>query len=400
MGPLKILHGAYIVGKASFGIGQISISLAKAQYELKNDVSIWCLDKYENINWAAENHEFPVEHFTGYKLLGPEFLWYSPGMDKQADKKADGVFDIVHQHGMWTGISRATLKFSQKKKTATVIAPHGSLNPYVLSLSKWKKRIALTVYERENLKLASCLHATSENEILDFRKFGLKNPIAYIQNGIEGRYLSVGGNAISFRNEYGISTHKRVLLFLSRISPKKGLPMLVEAISSIRNIFKDWQLIIAGIEEFGHQKEVESLIIQFNLEENIKIIGPLFGTAKHDAFAAAELFILPSHSEGSPMVVLDSLAAGVPVITTKASSWNDLLEFDCGWWPGISTKEIALALSHAVTMSAEDLQRMGEQGKELIASKYTWPQLAQKTILLYEWLLGKVNDKPDFVHID
>lgn len=176
--------------------------------------------------------------------------------------------------------------------------------------------------------------------------------------------------------------------------------MLVEAISSIRNIFKDWQLIIAGIEEFGHQKEVESLIIQFNLEENIKIIGPLFGTAKHDAFAAAELFILPSHSEGSPMVVLDSLAAGVPVITTKASSWNDLLEFDCGWWPGISTKEIALALSHAVTMSAEDLQRMGEQGKELIASKYTWPQLAQKTILLYEWLLGKVNDKPDFVHID
>jgi glycosyltransferase involved in cell wall biosynthesis len=96
------------------------------------------------------------------------------------------------------------------------------------------------------------------------------------------------------------------------------------------------------------------------------------------------------------MVVLDSLAFGVPVITTKASTWSDLTAYNCGWWTDINTQAIAVALQEAVSMSAEELLQMGIQGKNLIASKYTWPQLAQKTIKLYDWLLGR-DDKPDFV---
>ena len=128
----------------------------------------------------------------------------------------------------------------------------------------------------------------------------------------------------------------------------------------------------------------------------MKIIGPLFNQSKLDAFAAAELFILPSYSEGSPMVVLDSLAAGVPVITTKASSWNDLVEYNCGWWTEINTNAILTSLSEAIKLSKEDLQVMGEKGRKLIEQKYTWTQLAEKTIKLYEWLLGYSNI-PDFV---
>jgi glycosyltransferase involved in cell wall biosynthesis len=399
MEQIKILHNATTIGTTSFGIGQISVSLAQAQYELNHNVSIWCLDNDENIKWASETHGFPVDHITGFKLFGPRNIWFSPDMNKQAGSNAHCMFDIVHQHGIWTGVSSATLIFSQKKNIPTIIAPHGSLNKWALNLSRWKKKIALSLYERDNLKLASCLHATSENEISDFRNFGLNNPIAYIENGIQGKYLSVGGNANRFREKNSFVTDKRILLFLSRISPKKGLMMLVEAINSIQDYFADWQLIIAGIDEFNHKKEVESLIKQLNLVDRIKIIGPLFDQAKNDAFAAAELFILPSYSEGSPMVVLDSLAAGVPVITTKASSWSDLAEYKCGWWTDISTSAIGIALQEAVNMTAEDLQQMGEQGKNLIASKYTWPQLAQKTISLYDWLLGR-DDKPDFVQLD
>jgi glycosyltransferase involved in cell wall biosynthesis len=394
---IKILHNVATIGTTSLGLGQISVSLAEAQNSLKYDVNIWCLDNDDNITWASATHDFPRNRITGFKLLGPSKFWYSPAI-KKAGSQAQESFDIVHQHGMWTGVSAATLKFSREKKVPAVVAPHGSLNEWALNLSRWKKKIALTMYERENLVSASCLHATSENEISDFRKFGLKNPIAYIENGIQEKYLTITGDPDRFRQQYAIQNNKRVLLFLSRISPKKGLEMLLEAISSIGGDFKNWQLIIAGIDEFDHKKDVELLIKKLDLEGSIKITGPLFGDIKHDAFAAAELFILPSHSEGFPMVVLDSLAAGVPVITTKASSWNDLNEFNCGWWTDINSEAIRTALKEAINKSAEELHQMGEQGKKLIASKYTWSQLAQKTIRLYDWLLGR-SDKPDFVQL-
>jgi len=396
---MKILHNVSSVGKASFGLGQISVNLARAQYSFGHDVSMWCLDNDENIKWAAASHDFPSKRITGFVPAGPLNIWFSPKIKKYAIKNANGFFDIVHQHGIWTGVSLATLSFSQKKKIPTIIAPHGSLNQWALNLSPWKKKIALALYERDNLRLASCLHATSENEISDFRNFGLKNPIAYIENGIQEKNLSVVGNATRFREHNGIPGNKRILFFLSRISPKKGLVMLVEAINSIQDDFADWVLIIAGNDEFNHKKDVESLVKQLNLENKIRILNPLFGSEKDDAFAAAELFILPSHSEGSPMVVLDSLAAGVPVITTKASTWSDLNEYKCGWWTDISTQAIATALHEAVVMSVDDLQEMGIQGKKLIAAKYTWPRLAQKTMRLYNWLLGN-EEKPDFVILD
>jgi glycosyltransferase involved in cell wall biosynthesis len=399
MQQLDILHNVNSIGKSSFGFGQISVSLAKAQHDLGNNVNLWCVDNEEGIKWASATHDFPVEYFKRFDLWGPKFLWYSPEMIRSAKKDVSGAFDIVHQHGIWSGVSIATLMFSQKGKTHTIIAPHGTLNQWALNTSSFKKKIALTVYESLNLKLASCIHATSENEIDDIRNFGLKNPIAYIENGINEKYLENIGTPNRFREKYAINGNKRILLFLSRITPKKGLKMLIEAINSIQADFVEWQLIIAGIDENNHSKEIESLIKKFNLDNMIKIIGPLYGSDKQDAFAATELFILPSYSEGSPMVILDSLAAGVPVITTKASTWSDLLDYKCGWWTDISTSAIVIALKEAINTPNEYLQLMGKNGKVLIAQKYTWLKLAQKTIQLYRWVLGEV-EKPDFVTLD
>jgi glycosyltransferase involved in cell wall biosynthesis len=399
MPSLKILHTVNSVGSTSFGFGQVSVSLAKSQYVQGLDVTIWCLDNQESIRWASANHELPVDVFRGFKLFGPKSLWFSPALTRQAAQNSAGKFDIIHQHGIWTGISNASLQFSRNKGTPVVIAPHGTLDKWAMNSSRFKKKIALAVYENANLRMASCLHATSENEIDEFRNIGLKNPIAYIENGIQPKFLSKEGTAERFRKLYSISADKRILFFLSRISPKKGLLMLVEAIFSLRSDFADWQLVIAGIDESNHLKDVVALIDQLELTESVKVTGTLFGQDKSDAFAAAELFILPSYSEGFPMVVLDSLAAGVPVITTKASSWSDLEEHNCGWWTDINTGAIAKALKEALNMSSEQLSGMGKNAKVLIALKYTWPRLAQKTIHLYNWLLGKI-DKPDFVITD
>jgi len=318
-------------------------------------------------------------------------------MESFAIGSAGGQFDVVHQHGIWTGISRVTYKLVKKHNIPSAIAPHGSLESWALKRSNWKKQIAKCFYESRNLNTAACLHATAEPEVSDFRKFGLSNPIAVIPNGVNSKWLNSEGRSDNFRKHFKIDPQKRILLFLSRITPKKGLIMLLKAISMIMNDFENWILLIIGPDEFGHKSEVKTLVKDLGLVDAVKFIRPLFNQLKRDAFSAADLFILPSYSEGAPIVILEALAAEVPVITTKASPWPELISHECGWWVDINVKKICEALKNSLSMSREKLQVMGRNGKKLVTSKYTWSISAQMTIDLYLWILRQ-REIPDFVH--
>ena len=229
--------------------------------------------------------------------------------------------------------------------------------------------------------------------------FGLKNPIAVIPNGIDADWLDVQGDAQAFRSQYGIPGDKRILLFLSRVTPKKGLPLLIEALVTIREQLTDWHLVIAGADEFNHQTLIENLIRANNLESNVTFTGALFDQAKSDAFSAAELFVLPTLSENFGIVVIEALGAKMPVITTKGAPWELLVDNNCGWWTEVSSESLAEALEQALNRSPEELKIMGQRGKELVATRFTWPASARMTIELYEWLLHR-RDRPDFVVVD
>jgi len=396
---LNILHNVLGLGKDSTGVGHIAINLAVSQYAHGHGVNIWCLDNAENIEWATTSMGFPSENIRRFPITGPKMFLYSPGMEHAASVSDRAQFDVLHQHGIWNGISRATSLLKHRNGIPNVIAPHGALEKWALKKSQWKKRIAFTLYERENLFNASCLHATGENEITDFRDFGLSNPIAFIPNGIPLVWLNSHGDREVFRRQFDIPTDKKILLFLSRITPKKGIPMLLEALQRIRKAFSEWHFVIAGVDEFGHQDEVKNIVHNRGLDRTVTFVGPLFGQIKRDAFSAADLFILPSYSEGAPIVILEALAAGVPVLATKASPWQELETHACGWWPEISINAITESLLDALNRPQEELRLMGQRGKELVTGKYTWTKSAQKSIMLYEWLLGR-REMPNFVMID
>jgi len=395
---IRSLHITSGIGRESFGLGQVAVNLAKAQNDLKADARIWCLDVAEQIDWAIAQPGLARDKVRGFRHNGFSRLGYSFSMFSAV--KSDGSdFDVVHQHGIWTACSHASNRFRDVHSIPTVIAPHGALQQWALMRSSWKKRLALLAYERKNLHQAACLHATAEAEVADFRDYGLSNPIALIPSGVSEGWLESQGNGLRFRERHVIRPDRRLLLFLSRITPKKGLPILLEAINRVQNEFNDWILVVAGTDEFGHLQEVKSLVAKLNLQNSVLFPGPLYGQEKRDAFAASDVFVLPSYSEGAPMVILDSLAAGVPVITTKASPWEDLSTYRCGWWVDVSVNEICEALKYAVSLPKEHLEKMGQRGKELVASKYAWSSLAQMTIDLYSWLLGR-GKVPEFVFLN
>lgn len=395
----SILHLIPSVGPMSFGPGYVALNLAKEQEQLGCSTQIWSLDTAMDVKWACEVSDFPRKNIRSFSYTGPSFLRYSPEMERFAAGPAGKQFNVIHQHGIWTGISRVTNILRRKHGISSVIAPHGSLESWALNRSRWKKKIAETLYESMNLSSATCLHATSEPELADFRKFGLLNSSAVIPNGVSNEWLNSTGDADRFRDHFDIAHKQRILLFMSRITPKKGLFLILHAIDMMKRDFAGWILVIVGPDEFGHKSEVKSLVKELGMKDKVRFVDPIFNQLKRDAFSSAELFILPSYSEGAPMVILDSLAAGVPVITTKASPWEDLSTYRCGWWVDVSVNEICEALKYAVSLPKEHLEEMGQRGKELVASKYAWSSLAQMTIDLYSWLLGR-GKVPEFVFLD
>ncbi|MEN6479125.1 MAG: glycosyltransferase [Anaerolineales bacterium] len=393
MSKASVLHLAPSVGRASFGIGPVVLGLASAQQRLGYNASIWCEGDQAESNTLTDLYNLDSQSIRCFPFCGPKRLGYSPVMETAV---LHSSYDVVHQHGIWTGVSHVTKRWRNHTECPTIIAPHGSLDAWALKRSGWKKHLALLAYERTNLNQASCLHALSGREAESFRAFDLHNPVAVIPNGISDSWLTSEGYQDSFRQRIGLNQEARVLLFLGRITPKKGLPFFLRAFESLYLCFPDWHVAIAGVDEFGHEAEVRSVAEQLGLESRIHFVGPLYDQDKRDAFAAAELFVLPSYSEGAPIVILEALGAGVPVLTTNASPWEELATHDCGWCTEISEDAIAQALGDALAKSPETLRQMGQHGQSLVAMNYTWSKIAEKTIMLYSWLLGQA-EQPEFV---
>jgi glycosyltransferase involved in cell wall biosynthesis len=170
-------------------------------------------------------------------------------------------------------------------------------------------------------------------------------------------------------------------MFLGRIYPVKGLLMLVEAWA--RTCPRGWRLVIAGPDEAGHLAQVQKKVVGAGLQDVISFPGPMHGKAKTAALYAAELFILPSHSESFGMAVAEALAHEVPVLTTTAVPWPQLTECGCGWRVAPTPEGLAEGLRQATTCGSTTLRAMGGVGRNLIAEDFGWPQVAADFRALY-----------------
>lgn len=388
MKRLKIIHLAGSISPYySFGLGAVAVNLAKYQRELGHDAEVWCVDSDVGIDDACSEYKFSAKHVKSFQCLGSRYFAYSPAMEAYMKKGGAKSFDVLHQHGIWTLLSRVSNIWSGQYNKLKLIAPHGSLHSVALKKSPFKKRLACFFYEHKNLSSASCLQATSLAEIDDFRNFGLINKVELVPNGVSLQEEDPSLKLNNFREKFSIDKEKRLILYLSRITPKKGIPMFLHSLAALADKIGDWHIIIAGTEEENHKKEVKSLISELDLGRYITLLGPLYAQDKRNAFKECDLFILPSYSEGSPIVILEALASGLPVITTKASPWEDLVTHMCGWWCDISTDSITNALKEATSLSKNELVNLGVNGKNLVEAKYSWHSAANKTIDLYTQLI-------------
>ncbi len=298
-------------------------------------------------------------------------------------------FDLLHGHGMWQMPVHQMAQLAKKKDIPTIITPRGMLEPWALNAGKWKKKLAMELYQKKDLKNAACIHATAQMEADNIRNLGFKNPIAVIPNGID-----LAEFPIPVKKE---KKEKYTLLFLSRIHPKKGIELLIEAWQNLdKTLRQNWQIEIAGNGEETYIASLQKLINNTGLNHEIHIIGPQFGKAKLAAYHRADLFVLPTYSENFGIVVAEALACGLPVITTKGTPWGELNTHNAGWWIDIGAAPLVETLKKALQISETKRLQMGQNGRQLVERKYSIDAVAIKMIELYRWVLGD-REKPEFV---
>jgi glycosyltransferase involved in cell wall biosynthesis len=236
----SILHLSGYVGRSGMGISSVVLGLMGAQTSMGADTQIWSCDNDASVAQVCQDFNQPRSAIVTYPTVGPARLCFSPSMLRAIGGEAGERFGVVHQHGMWQACSAAVNRWRARYQRPTVLAPHGSLEAYALGRSRLKKQLASLLYESRNVRSATCLHATAAAEVRSFRDFGAKNDIALIPNGVSEQWLSASGDAERFRRKYSVPLDKRVLFFLSRVTPKKGLPMLLGAIGDHRQRLRDY----------------------------------------------------------------------------------------------------------------------------------------------------------------
>lgn len=337
-------------------------------------------------------HWSPVD-LTLSPSRGPRALGYAPGMPA---KLIAGNYQILHTHGIWQGASLAVLQWHRKSRRPFLISPRGMLDPWALQHSSWKKKLAGWAFENDHLRRAACLNALAVSELGSMRKYGLKNPVAVIPNGVE-----LPGNLKTEKQ----TSERKVLLFLGRLHPKKGLVNALRAWAEIGGR-SEWQFVIAGWDQGGHQAELERLCDELgvsvasvaadqylaNPEENegisVVFVGPAFGAQKDELLRRASAFILPSFSEGLPMSVLEAWAYRLPVVMTDHCNVPEGFAAEAAIRIGTDVESIRAGLSELFQAREEGLQTIGMNGLNLVERQFTWPQVAAQMKEVYEWVLG------------
>ena len=243
--------------------------------------------------------------------------------------------DIIHSQGIWMYSSYAMYHYKKNHIVKTIITPRGMLDPWAVKNSRWKKKIVGHLYEYDNLRSADCVHALCKSEYESIRKFGLKNPVAIIPNG-----FNIPNNPVYDRDH-----EKKVLLYIGRIHPKKGIKELISAIAIVKKtnqeLLSNWDIRIAGWDQNGHVQELIKLTKELGLEDNIQFIGPVYENAKERELCRANAFVLTSFSEGLPMSVLEAWAYKLPVLMTDFCNIPE--GFDNGAAIRVDTKPESIA---------------------------------------------------------
>lgn len=320
----------------------------------------------------AKDFSSPV-HCLGPSSLGT--FAYCPAVARWLQVNASR-FEAVIVHGLWQYHGLATRKALAGSSTPYFVFTHGMLDPWfrrAYPFKHLKKWLYWPWGEYRVLRDARAVLFTCEEEKLlarqSFWLYSVRE--AVVQFGTQAPPDDADAQRERFLALYPQLRGRRILLFLSRIHPKKGCDLLLQAFARVASSDPDLVLVMAGPDQIGWKRELEILSASLGITERVLWTGMLSGDLKWGAFRAAEAFVLPSHSENFGIVVAEALACGKPVlISNRVNIWREIAQDSAGLVADNTLADTESILRQWLALDASRRRDMGERARKTFFSRF------------------------------
>ncbi len=322
---------------------------------------------------------FPCSPFRRYKFSLDLLRWLA--------SNASG-YDLAHLHALFSPVTTAAATVARFQKLPYILRPLGTLDPADLQKKRQLKQIYGTLLEKPNLAGAAAVHFTSTQEAKISERYGVKTKDLVIPLGVDKP--SAMPELGLARQKWDIPTDTPILLFMSRIDPKKGLDLLLPALKNLQAQGIKFHFVLAGAnpQEPEYEQKIQQQIQQSSLAKCSTITGFVRGEMKQALLQDADVFVLPSYYENFGIAVAEALAVGTPVvISDQVHIWQDIEKAEAGWIASCDVASLTEAL-HSALQSSEVRQQKGEKASHLAQKNYSWDAIAQQLILAYEGILA------------
>lgn len=339
------------------------------------DVPLYQRIEYENVPvWFLPRSSIPIKEFLFSADL-TRWLWQNLGR-----------YDIVHTHYLFSYAPTCAAAIARWQKIPYLVTPYGMLTPWALNHQRLKKQLYSPI-ERHNLNRAVAIHCATTEEAQDVRNFNVSTPTFVIPYGVHLPTAQPQAKQ-RLREIYHIPLEAPIVLFLSRLHPKKRPDLLLQALSQLVTTNYNFYLILAGSGEPTYLTYLTDLIASLGLART-SVVGFVTGQDKDLLIQGSDLFVLPSFSENFGIAVAEAMAAGVPVIVTPGVQIApDIAQANAGLVVEGELNALVEAIRELLN-SPHRRQQLGENGKQLVSCRYSWSAIASQFKRIYGSILDR-----------
>ncbi|HSI33386.1 MAG: glycosyltransferase [Phycisphaerae bacterium] len=374
---MRVLHAISSLDPQSGGTTSALVGMARAQARAGLDVRVLA-------TFAAGLDRSAVDALleagVAVNLVGPHSgrLCRHPALRSQA--AADVArSDVVHVHALWEEVQHQVAAAAREAGKPYIFSPHGMLDPWSLRQNRLVKWAYLAWRLRKDLRSAAALHFTTEAErdLVGPLRLGTGTIVEPLGLDLAEFGGVTAADARAFRDEHGLG-YGPLVLFLGRVHPKKGLDLLVPAFAEAAKFVPDARLAIVGPAEPGYDASVRSMVAAAGIADRTARVGMVRGPTRLAAFAAADVFVLPSRQENFGMAVVEALACGTPVlISDQVNIWKEIVDGRVGAVHPLVVGQLSEALRH--WLGDRSLREAAAaRAKDFVRTRFDWSDIGPR----------------------
>ena len=374
----------------SGGPARVAYEISKKLIERGHEVTVYTTDGFKWRIDVEKNKPVDVDGIKTYyfrnlssyltRKMNLPIPYYLPIVARRTLRD----FDMIHIHEYRTVLAIVVHHYAKKYGIPYILQPRGSIPR--ASKSKQKKLFD-ALFGRAIIKDASKIIASSKlesDQYWDVFPDLEGEKIVHIPNGIDLETYQNLPKKGEFRKKYSIAEDEKVILFLGRIHKIKGIDILIEAFSKLKEELQGVKLVIAGPDD-GYLDRLKLMVDKLSIEDDVIFPGPLYEKEKSEAYVDADVFVLPSKYESFGNVVLEAMAHNTPVIVTNS----------CGISEWLSSAEIInptvdslyVKLSEILKKSkSENLKSKRRMKKDV--EKFSWETIVDRIESIYYEIVG------------